>query len=204
MTARPGPPWVPLTARPRPPRRARRAPSLPRRRRRKLRRPRKKNRNRNRKKSSSPRRTARSSSRRRRRRRRRSATRRRPRRARTPPSRRRSGWEKTRRSSRNLRCEPPPPGRGPRVAGLPETGVELDIQPEARPGRVEFLRVRSLRTQQRAESQCQVIPRAGPCVGRLGFLWLIDIESVSSRFSAGSNASTESLILAQDERWRRA
>jgi hypothetical protein len=50
----------------------------------------------------------------------------------------------------------------------------------ARPG---FVRVRSLRTQQRAESQCQVIPRAGACPG-LGFLWLIDIESASSRFSA--------------------
>ena len=42
-----------------------------------------------------------------------------------------------------------------------ETGVVLDILPEAEPVRVEFLRVRSLRTQQRAESQCQVIPRAG-------------------------------------------
>src|SRR5215212_5723853 len=64
-----------------------------------------------------------------------------------------------------------------------ETGVVLDIQPDTEPGRVEFLRVRSLRTQQRAESQCQVIPRARVCSG-LGFLWLIDIESASSRFSA--------------------
>ena len=48
-----------------------------------------------------------------------------------------------------------PPG-----AGVLETGVVLDIQPGTKPGRVEFLRVRSLRTQQRAESQCQVIPRA--------------------------------------------
>ena len=58
-----------------------------------------------------------------------------------------------------------------------ETGVVLDIQLQAEPGRVEFVRVRSLRTQQRAESQCQVIPRARACSG-LGFLWLIDIESV--------------------------
>ena len=48
-----------------------------------------------------------------------------------------------------------PPGE------LLETGVELDLQPATKPGRVEFLRVRSLRTQQRAESQCQVRPRAG-------------------------------------------
>ena len=84
-----------------------------------------------------------------------------------------------------------------------ETGVVLDIQPGTKPGRVECLRVRSLRTQQRAESQCQVIPRARACSG-LGFLWLIDIASVSSRFSAAIKSSTESLILAQDERWRRA
>ena len=85
-----------------------------------------------------------------------------------------------------------------------ETGVVLDIQPETEPVRVEFLRVRSLRTQQRAESQCQVIPRVGFFGARLGFLWLIDIESASSRFSAAIKSSTESLILAQDERWRRA
>ena len=67
------------------------------------------------------------------------------------------------------------------------------------------MRVRSLRTQQRAESQCQVIPRAAALRGSwLGFLWLIDIESASSRFSAAIKSSTESLILAQDERWRRA
>ena len=52
------------------------------------------------------------------------------------------------------------------------------------------------------------VPSNTPCSGYLwsglGFLWLIDIASVSSRFSAGSNSSTESLILAQDERWRRA
>ena len=40
-----------------------------------------------------------------------------------------------------------------------ETGVVLDILLQAEPVRVEFVRVRSLRTQQRAESQCQVIPR---------------------------------------------
>ena len=52
----------------------------------------------------------------------------------------------------------------PACGWLLETGVVLDIQPETKPGRVEFLRVRSLRTQQRAESQCQVIPRAGALV----------------------------------------
>ena len=68
-------------------------------------------------------------------------------------------------------------------------------------------RVRSLRTQQRAESQCQVLPRAlRDLLGCVvwGFLWLIDSASVSSRFSAVIKSSTESLILAQDERWRRA
>ena len=98
------------------------------------------------------------------------------------------------------------PGRvaGPhRLRVVLETGVVLDIQPGAKPVRVGFLRVRSLRTQQRAESQCQVIPRARACPG-LGFLWLIDIEIASSRFSAAIKSSTESLILAQDERWRRA
>ena len=93
----------------------------------------------------------------------------------------------------------------PRLRVVLETGVVLDIQPGAKPARVEFLRVRSLRTQQRAESQCQVIPRApGSSWLGLGFLWLIDIESASSRFSAAIKSSTESLILAQDERWRRA
>ena len=52
------------------------------------------------------------------------------------------------------------------------------------------------------------VPSNTPCRGssdlRLGFLWLIDIESASSRFSAAIKSSTESLILAQDERWRRA
>ncbi|WP_233498512.1 hypothetical protein, partial [Blastococcus sp. TF02A-26] len=47
--------------------------------------------------------------------------------------------------------------------------------------RPEYERVRSLRTQQRAESQCQVIPRVLRIFGFvvLGFLWLIDIASVS-------------------------
>ena len=93
-------------------------------------------------------------------------------------------------------------GPGAPAGGL-ETGVVLDIQPGTMPGRVEFLCVRSLRTQQRAESQCQVIPRARACSG-LGFLWLIEIESANSWFSAVIKSSTESLILAQDERWRRA
>ena len=75
--------------------------------------------------------------------------------------------------------------------------------PRTMAGRPGFVRVRSLRTQQRAESQCQVIPRARACSG-LGFLWLIEIESANSWFSAAIKSSTESLILAQDERWRRA
>jgi hypothetical protein len=62
-----------------------------------------------------------------------------------------------------------------------------------------LLRVRSLRTQQRAESQCLYFD--SPFVG---FFGLIVIESVSSWFSPGFDSSTESLILAQDERWRRA
>ena len=85
-----------------------------------------------------------------------------------------------RRADRKV-CRTSPPG-----GELLETGVVLDIQPEAEPGRVEFLRVRSLRTQQRAESQCQVIPRViCLCGGWLGFLWLIDTESANSWFSAG-------------------
>jgi hypothetical protein len=103
-----------------------------------------------------------------------------------------------RRADRKVRRTRPPSG------GILETGVVLDIQPDTEPVRAEFLCVRSLRTQQRAESQCQVIPRAAVCGSWLGFLWLIDIESASSRFSALIKSSTESLILAQDERWRRA
>ena len=102
-----------------------------------------------------------------------------------------------RRADRKVRRASPPDGE------LLETGVVLDIQPGAKPGRAELLRVRSLRTQQRAESQCQVLPRAR-ALSWFGFLWLIDIESASSRFSAAIKSSTESLILAQDERWRRA
>ena len=87
--------------------------------------------------------------------------------------------------------------------GTSGRGVGLDKPPPMKPGRVDLVRVRSLRTQQRAESQCQVIPRARVCSG-LGFLWLIDIKSANSWFSAVIKSSTESLILAQDERWRRA
>src|SRR3954462_14892097 len=94
---------------------------------------------------------------------------------------------------------PAPPGE----AG-PSGRRTMYKPPTMKPERVELLRVRSLRTQQRAESQCQVIPRVGFFGARLGFLWLIDIESASSRFSAAIKSSTESLILAQDERWRRA
>ena len=61
-----------------------------------------------------------------------------------------------RRAARKGRRTSPPDGEPL------ETGVVLDIQPDAEPGRVEVLRVRSLRTQQRAESQCQVIT---PCLG---------------------------------------
>ena len=91
----------------------------------------------------------------------------------------------------NRRTDP----RGPTAA---ERGVQLDKPPEMKPERVESLCVRSLRTQQRAESQCQV------CDPFVGFFGLMDVASVSSRFSAWYQASTESLILAQDERWRRA
>src|SRR3954454_11925035 len=96
------------------------------------------------------------------------------------------------------------PGQPPWDGVVLETGVVLDIQPAGKPERVDLLRVRSLRTQQRAESQCQVIPRVRALCSWLGFLWLIDIESANSRFSAAIKSSTESLILAQDERWRRA
>jgi hypothetical protein len=51
---------------------------------------------------------------------------------------------------------------------------------------------------------CMNTPNAVPFVGVVGFLWLSDIESANSWFSACDQASTESLILAQDERWRRA
>jgi hypothetical protein len=62
-------------------------------------------------------------------------------------------WFSMRRADRKV-CRASPPSAGPL-----ETGVVLDIQPAGKPVRVELLRVRSLRTQQRAESQCQVIPR---------------------------------------------
>ncbi len=48
------------------------------------------------------------------------------------------------------------------------------------------------------------IPVPGPSGSGLGFLWLIDIESVQFSVLGLVQASTESLILAQDERWRRA
>ncbi|CCH88620.1 protein of unknown function [Modestobacter italicus] len=64
-----------------------------------------------------------------------------------------------------------------------------------------------MRTQQRAESQCQVSipPGLTAFMGGhgLGFLWLIERECQLS-VSAAIKSSTESLILAQDERWRRA
>jgi hypothetical protein len=86
------------------------------------------------------------------------------------------------------------------------------------------VRIRSLRTQQRAESQCQVLPRGrglGPVIDWLrsccGFLWYTTSTQLveTSDHSVGTparrgrsgkpyKAFTESLILAQDERWRRA
>ncbi len=55
---------------------------------------------------------------------------------------------------------PDGPGRAaeehPRVQDS-EDGVQWDKPPETKPERVQSLRVRSLRTQQRAESQCQVV-----------------------------------------------
>ena len=96
---------------------------------------------------------------------------------------------------------PDGPGRAaeehPRVQDS-EDGVQWDKPPETKPERVQSLRVRSLRTQQRAESQCQVV---NPFVG---FFGLMDIESVQFSVLGLVQASTESLILAQDERWRRA
>ena len=87
---------------------------------------------------------------------------------------------------------------------LLETGVVLDIQAgEARKGRV-FARPLF----ENSTACRKSVPSNTPCRGSsdswLGFLWLIDIESASSRFSASIESSTESLILAQDERWRRA
>ena len=74
----------------------------------------------------------------------------------------------------------------------------LGTPPRTKAERLDYERVRSLRTQQRAESQCQVV---NPFVG---FFGLIDIESVQFSVLGLVQASTESLILAQDERWRRA
>src|SRR5919112_1475392 len=97
--------------------------------------------------------------------------------------------------------EKPTAGRAP-GSGRSTGRCMVDKPLTMKPGRVELLCVRSLRTQQRAESQCQVIPRPWALLSGVGFLWLIDSASVSSRFSAGIRSSTESLILAQDERWR--
>ena len=106
-----------------------------------------------------------------------------------------------RRADREVRRSSPPD------AGPLETGVVLDIQPARKPGRAELLRVRSLRTQQRAESQCQVIPRVPAVLWMVGAgIPLVDgyRECQLAVLSRRLNSSTESLILAQDERWRRA
>jgi hypothetical protein len=85
------------------------------------------------------------------------------------------------------------------------------------------VRARSLRTQQRAESQCQQTPSAGAEGGRrpTSIPWRIPLvhdehtarrDQRSLRRHTGPSwtarqpykAFTESLILAQDERWRRA
>ena len=86
------------------------------------------------------------------------------------------------------RCAARPRGQpdGPPGSPVAKHGVELDIQPRVKPVRVWFVCVRSLRTQQRAESQCQVIPRARALCSGLGFLWLID-PSVSSGSQPRSN-----------------
>ena len=86
----------------------------------------------------------------------------------------------------------------PRGLTAAERGVQSRYRLERRPKRPGYERVRSLRTQQRAESQCQVVT---PFVG---FFGLMDIESVQFSVLGLVQASTESLILAQDERWRRA
>src|SRR3954468_10588302 len=97
---------------------------------------------------------------------------------------------------------PPRPRGQPGVSlrGTSGCGAGLDNKPPStKPVRVELVRVRSLRTQQRAESQCQVTT---PFVG---FFGLIDIAICQvAVLGLVSSSSTESLILAQDERWRRA
>ena len=73
--------------------------------------------------------------------------------------------------------------------------------------------VRSLRTQQRALSQCQIT--SASLLWGLRFLWLfgLSVDSLFSWFQTRCGTLfrccmhfffTESLILAQDERWRRA
>jgi hypothetical protein len=104
---------------------------------------------------------------------------------------------------------------GGKLEGLPRRGFRK---------RIPMVCVRFLRTQQCAKSQCLFGPRpdgcpADPCMGvgwwlsGFGFLWqvmiLAGILSVQVwqsllRRSGCRLALTESLILAQDERWRRA
>ena len=70
--------------------------------------------------------------------------------------------------------------------------------------------VRTLRTQQRAKSQCMKhnLVNARSClfgmVGEVIFAMEMLMVGVWRPFGAVARPSTESLILAQDERWRRA
>src|SRR3954469_19231930 len=72
------------------------------------------------------------------------------------------------------------PGSQTRGLTIAAGGVTWKSRLERRPEGRGFVRVRSLRTQQRAESQCQVVTPCQNLWFRLGFLWLIDIESVSA------------------------
>src|SRR3954447_23989558 len=75
---------------------------------------------------------------------------------------------------------------------------------EAREGRVAARPLLENSTACRKSVPSNKPPMPGPSGSGWGFLWLIDIKSASSWFSAAIKSSTESLILAQDERWRRA
>ena len=72
-----------------------------------------------------------------------------------------------------------------------------------------------LRTQQRAKSQCMINVLTPVGAGSSGLVptdlamrltrgWVSGFRLVPYRGLAGGSHSTESLILAQDERWRRA
>ena len=82
--------------------------------------------------------------------------------------------------------------------------LKFDFAPKTaeRPG---LVRARSLRTQQRVTCQCQY-PVLG--VGPLGHatrrIPLVDKSTTALSASFTTHSFMESLILAQDERWRRA